>query len=122
MAGQGSGHKVSELACCQQVVGCRPGEATALKPEEGGAELPCLHGSQCCFSCTAQKHVLTMTDKSLIMNCSVVVPWQLVSNSPYVLIFVLQVLAALEAAQKEPKAPLSDMFSDGNLQHRHIVL
>jgi len=26
---------------------------------------------------------------------------------------MLQVLKALEAAQKEPKAPLSDMFTDG---------
>ena len=30
---------------------------------------------------------------------------------------VIQVLKALEAAQKEPKAPLSDLFTDGELAH-----
>ncbi len=37
---------------------------------------------------------------------------------------MLQVLKALEAAQKEPKAPLSDMFTDGKTAaaNNNIVL
>lgn len=80
-------------------MGCREGETAEIKSEERGESL--LRAVRCV---------------RLVPSCS---HWQVVRSGSQADSICVQVLRALDAAQKEPKAPLSNLFTDGKTLHTY---